>query len=168
MCGNYPEDRYLERLARGSPPRVRELLTEGDVLGMAVGITPACAGITTITSHPPAKPWDHPRVCGNYVFFGFGNKLARGSPPRVRELPLQARKEYIMARITPACAGITRLSRSVLSFIRDHPRVCGNYMVSPVLLPTITGSPPRVRELPDSSMQRCIKVRITPACAGIT
>ena len=91
-----------------------------------------------------------------------------GSPPRVRELLNIQAEAANLSGITPACAGITRLSRSVLSFIRDHPRVCGNYMVSPVLLPTITGSPPRVRELPDSSMQRCIKVRITPACAGIT
>ena len=47
MCGNYLNERLkiLERL--GSPPRVRELRVLNFNVNNFLGITPACAGITT-------------------------------------------------------------------------------------------------------------------------
>ena len=71
-------------------------------------------------------------------------------------------------RITPACAGRTRI---VLKFIfrkRDHPRVCGKDALQETEKDLMTGSPPRVREGPISIPVFNKFVRITPACAGRT
>ena len=71
-------------------------------------------------------------------------------------------------RITPACAGITDLHRSLWISVRDHPRVCGYYYSKNTSLLWCGGSPPRVRVLRDLDYLKEIEDRITPACAGIT
>ena len=130
-------------------------------------ITPACAGITYIESIAPDAGWDHPRVCGNYFFLRSTSRSCRdhprvcgnyckafssavitsGSPPRVRELLRIDFEETDFSGITPACAGITILTSFLKCLIRDHPRVCGNYVRDVPIFHKHTGSPPRVREL---------------------
>ena len=57
----------------------------GGLIGIAMRITPACAGTTSWMSPSVSTVMDHPRVCGNHhvrqVRYGFSS----GSPPRVRE-----------------------------------------------------------------------------------
>ena len=66
-------------------------------------------------------------MCGNYFARQQAAFGVPGSPPRVRELLLHRALEVLDSRITPACAGITLKSVSVVRVNRDHPRVCGNY-----------------------------------------
>ena len=69
----------------GSPPRVREKLevtAEGDKL---IGITPACAGKTSIKLTVKTCMRDHPRVCGKNDYHRGATFTLEGSPPRVRE-----------------------------------------------------------------------------------
>ena len=148
---NYPEDRYLERLARDHP--ACEVTHRRRCPGHGCRDHPRVR-ITTITSHPPAKPWDH-RVSGNYVFFGFGNKLAldhracanylyrqgrvhngQDHPACKRELRAYHGKCAIVYQGSPSRVRIAWLVRHYCQQLQDHP-ACA--------------------ELPDSSMQRCIK-----------
>ncbi len=50
-----------------------------------------------------------------------------------------------MTRITPACAGNTIIARAAAARFEDHPRVCGEYLISLPLRISCLGSPPRVR-----------------------
>ena len=91
-----------------------------------------------------------------------------GSPPRVRGKPDELIKSADKGRITPACAGKTKITIRVLTIGWDHPRVCGENIQ--VLYNTVSGSgsPPRVRGKLKSSKKKVDYVRITPACAGKT
>ena len=50
---------------------------------------------------------DHPRVCGKDVEYELEKLLKQGSPPRVRERQKLLTCRFLLARITPACAGKT-------------------------------------------------------------
>ena len=86
---------------------MRELRLDTVRIFVAVGITPACAGITAALRDGARREEDHPRVCGNYALPVPGWMMELGSPPRVRELPAIAVSCPASPRITPACAGIT-------------------------------------------------------------
>ena len=86
----------------------------------------------------------------------------------MREKPKILRRSPLMPRITPASAGKTSCNFNGYIFIRDHPRECGkNSFPEPPKLKD-TGSPPRVREKPKSSICCCRSSGITPASAGKT
>ena len=68
----------------GSPPRVRGKAVAGGKARRGDGITPACAGKSTIIRPPPQYPPDHPRVCGEKQTPCLERILKPGSPPRVR------------------------------------------------------------------------------------
>ena len=73
-----------------------------------------------------------------------------GSPPRVRE---KLQRFYFFKSalgITPACAGKTYPFPDWVLTARDHPRVCGKNMPEQSPVPSEPGSPPRVREKPES------------------
>ena len=53
---------------QGSPPRVRGKVTVPLICRVSVGITPACAGKSSITSFRLPLYQDHPRVCGEKSF----------------------------------------------------------------------------------------------------
>ena len=68
--------------------------------------------------------------------------------------------------ITPACAG----KRISIDYIEnspgDHPRVCGEKHVFPLVQDLGEGSPPRVRGKELEGGLKRGKAGITPACAG--
>ena len=70
--------------------------------------------------------------------------------------------------ITPACAGRTAQRAHLMSYIRDHPRVCGKNSSEYIGCPAATGSPPRVREEHTFARIDTGRCGITPACAGRT
>ena len=127
VCGNYWLIFDRIECFWGSPPRVRELLQFNANEVPPRGITPACAGITVADGPLPGWQQDHPRVCGNYFCVWDKGDFRAGSPPRVRELRVSYGSNGVTLRITPACAGITLASTTMLRWYRDHPRVCGNY-----------------------------------------
>ena len=107
VCGNhvYPSARLA--VLMGSPPRVREPLKPLMLARSVFRITPACAGTTIQQPHKRRRARDHPRVCGNHSASLVQYVLMTGSPPRVREPPVEDHVVAELQRITPACAGTT-------------------------------------------------------------
>ena len=90
----------------GSPLRVQEQQRAEERIERHTGITPACAGTTTIKSREELCIKDHPCVCRNNVGLWYELERACG--------------------ITPACAGTTSLFFFPFVSRRDHPCVCRN------------------------------------------
>ena len=133
-----------------------------------VRITPACAGKTLGRGSLYGRGWDHPRVCGeNFLLFVLW-VFPVGSPPRVRGKREIAEPVFIHPRITPACAGKTLEGIRCSWGNQDHPRVCGENVLTRFPARQRLGSPPRVRGKPSTIFGRESTLRITPACAGKT
>ena len=131
---------------RGSPPRVREKPILGITKSNVLGITPACAGKTHASISVDIIHWDHPRVCGKNWCPYWLEETFLGSPPRVREKLEHLGFAKHLGRITPACAGKTSIEWDITVDIGDHPRVCGKNLLFFLLVASVIGSPPRVRE----------------------
>ncbi len=149
MCG---ENKMANKKAwepRGSPPHVRGKLGE-PLDRLQIGrITPACAGKTICPSSRLTLSWDHPRMCGENQMVFTRTTLALGSPPHVRGKLLLLVSHTSKRRITPACAGKTRISSHGSIPTRDHPRMCGENQQIHSLFRRLMGSPPHVRGKPD-------------------
>ena len=105
VCGEKLGKRDLLGHGQGSPPRVRGkvgLICSG---GLAVGITPACAGKRRSRCLHRSARWDHPRVCGEKGDKANGGVCTEGSPPRVRGKGEGVPDIRSIPGITPACAG---------------------------------------------------------------
>ena len=166
VCGEKGHPFLIPTAPPGSPPRVRgkaePLAVDGDI----TGITPACAGKRVFPgTHIPAV-WDHPRVCGEKQVQLPGLQPFKGSPPRVRGKAVPAPMLLTSAGITPACAGKSDSRRSQSCARRDHPRVCGEKLLSSTASCRQTGSPPRVRGKGGNGNVQIAQAGITPACAG--
>ena len=91
-----------------------------------------------------------------------------GSPPLTRELHVPGIDIEMGDRITPAYAGTTKMYLPIGSFLKDHPRLRGNYIIEHLFSARDRGSPPLTRELPTITELFCFSPRITPAYAGTT
>ena len=151
-------------------------------------ITPACAGTTVYTYVNNECVVDHPRLCGDYLDALEMAVSYWGSPPLVRGLLTLSTPARLAPGITPACAGTTLWGAIIMTVIKDHPRLCGDYNLtengilvfigSPPLvrgyeivqntLDHAWGSPPLVRGLHRYPMLINAIMGITPACAGTT
>ena len=69
--------------------------------------------------------WDHPRRCGEKRKRGRVCRVCVGSPPQVRGKGLHLSLYPADGRITPAGAGKRLYPCCLASFLRDHPRRCG-------------------------------------------
>ena len=172
----------------GSSPRVRGTLWRVVCYVRGRGIIPACAGNTTECSREYRDTRDHPRVCGEHGHFSHMTCPSVGSSPRVRGTQIQHASHGRIHRIIPACAGNTGgsgwcsrrrwdhprvcgntlLSTARLRPKRDHPRVCGEHEVMQGVLKVAQGSSPRVRGTPARYRRRSSRPGIIPACAGNT
>mgnify|MGYP006878945930 CR=1 FL=1 len=137
-------------------------------VSIIIGITPACAGKTDVMRSTLNTIRDHPRVCGKNLLSVSVRSTILGSPPRVREKHIVNQVCHFRTRITPACAGKTTFSAFAFMIPRDHPRVCGKNSANLSGQLANLGSPPRVREKLFVTFVLCLKLRITPACAGKT
>ena len=108
-------------------------------------ITPACAGRSLSCARATILIWDHPRVCGEKAVQLICRAPCGGSPPRVRGEGEGAALRIKYARITPACAGRSDLNGLAEVVLKDHPRVCGEKLVTGDEMEIESGSPPRVR-----------------------
>ena len=86
-------------------------------------------------------------MCGKYTDSFLNNINNIGSPPHVREVPKVEWKELRKFRITPACAGSTKLLLICANRFEDHPRMCGKYYFLFFSFSHLLGSPPHVREV---------------------
>ena len=64
-------------------------------------------------------------MCGEKVLWLFVIELIKGSPPRVRGKGDIKAAEGVLRRITPACAGKSKVTKFLHNVLQDHPRVCG-------------------------------------------
>ena len=94
--------------------------------------------------------------------------MGTGSPPLARGILLIFSSYAVKPRITPACAGNTGHEMQLNSHYLDHPRLRGEYQVTPSMLFADLGSPPLARGILQSVAATYLSVRITPACAGNT
>ena len=106
-CGKHERPSAPSSEWQGSPPRLRETLLVTSLTGQDRGITPAPAGNTVPSHHAAAVRRDHPRACGKHRRDNMSGREKPGSPPRLRETPVQPRRIGNRDRITPAPAGNT-------------------------------------------------------------
>ena len=145
MCGEQGSSSTARMRLTGSSPRVRGTVIARAESPRPCGIIPACAGNRwhRVRSSFPGR--DHPRVCGEQLFFSISVTLPQGSSPRVRGTGQYRVFPTVLSGIIPACAGNRRLPRPHDATRKDHPRVCGEqlaFLSSRSLWP---GSSPRVR-----------------------
>ena len=93
-------------------------------------------------------------------------RLPLRSPPRMRGKGIADVEARAAVGITPACAGKSELPRFFLRCPWDHPRVCGEKMVSMIPHRRSRGSPPRVRGKVIAEAGHHQIGGITPAYAG--
>ena len=148
VCGENAKTGYPWKASEGSPPRVRGKHARQVDGNSSPGITPACAGKTTIRTAIELQDKDHPRVCGENYYRQCRLRRHRGSPPRVRGKHRLRPLTRQTARITPACAGKTSALLLPLCPLEDHPRVCGENRNLASAATLALGSPPRVRGKP--------------------
>ena len=112
------------------------------------------------------KSQDHPRVCGEEHHPTPSSAAPRGSPPRMRGRAGCGQDAIHTQGITPAYAG-KRVCSSELAIARwDHPRVCGEELIPPLLGFGLMGSPPRMRGRAPFRISLYRVPGITPAYAG--
>ena len=99
----------------------------GTMMPMSVGIIPAYAGNTMSANDLPINFRDHPRVCGEHVFFADIDDFYMGSSPRMRGTPYLSEEFATLPGIIPAYAGNTHVLERTYNSCRDHPRVCGEH-----------------------------------------
>ena len=127
-------------LARGLPPRLREVACGG-------GIIPARAGFTADAATTPPSQTDHPRSRGVYADPFRVGLWPVGSSPLARGLLQRDRSRNVESRIIPARAGFTRSRRTGPASSRDHPRSRGVYFSMRRVFPFAAGSSPLARGL---------------------
>ena len=110
---------------KGSPPRMRGKGRRWPESVAANGITPAYAGKS---------------LCGLCLC-----RSRLGSPPRMRGKERLAKNQRSVHGITPAYAGKRKVCDGSRHETRDHPRVCGEKIISMLKASFGAGSPPRMR-----------------------
>ena len=173
----------------GSPPLARGIQSVMLEPSPPRRITPACAGNTKrsmvellfcMGSPPLARgippcfpqraPWsgDHPRLRGEYSKKPTAQTSGLGSPPLARGILKILIAVFLTIGITPACAGNTTVVIFCKVYIRDHPRLRGEYCGIIKHIPLSLGSPPLARGIHIHSTRNFPTPGITPACAGNT
>ena len=131
-------------------------------------IIPAYAGSTWRGRLARRRTRDHPRVCGEHDQWGSLTEHRMGSSPRMRgaQGPKNGRRKP--PGIIPAYAGSTPRTSSSASRTGDHPRVCGEHVVSFRSHPRRVGSSPRMRGALLARESPRVQAGIIPAYAGST
>ena len=94
------------------------------------GITPAYAGKSKRYERYSNALKDHPRLCGEKCCCMWCCKSGTGSPPPMRGKGSRLFTLGIRAGITPAYAGKSTGGGVQLQKIWDHPRLCGEKLMS--------------------------------------
>ena len=132
MRGEYNDWNTDKATEQGSPPLARGIplyLSDED---KEMGITPACAGNTTMEATLQLGIRDHPRLRGEYIVVTNKRNIFLGSPPLARGILVGNERSKLYSGITPACAGNTEIYENDGYYDKDHPRLRGEY--SPALI----------------------------------
>ena len=152
----------------GSSPRMRGTPPVNDGHNRRIGIIPAYAGNTSRRIRSSFVRWDHPRVCGEHTLPARKESSSPGSSPRMRGTQ-RIHVDFPLAEgIIPAYAGNTLKCATMYTWVRDHPRVCGEHAHRNDNGTNDMGSSPRMRGThPDIFV--CADTKgIIPAYAGNT
>ena len=145
VCGEKRQNLGPHTARKGSPPRMRGKVNQYVHDELRLGITPACAGKRRQPVHRATPRQDHPRVCGEKFFLLCCCAILKGSPPRMRGKERLAKNQRSVHGITPAYAGKRKVCDGSRHETRDHPRVCGEKIISMLKASFGAGSPPRMR-----------------------
>ena len=150
----------------GSPPLARGKVKADAEIEAHFGITPACAGKSSL-SRTAAKRWkDHPRLRGEKLPPAGALPGSGGSPPLARgKAKIDAALEDGV-RITPACAGKSLQTIALNLLLENHPRLRGEKSHRDLAVLARTGSPPLARGKVQLGIGLVLADGITPACAG--
>ena len=152
----------------GSSPRMRGTPIIFAKKYVGFGIIPAHAGNTSAPRAASPTRWDHPRACGEHGDLRYLLVGMLGSSPRMRGTRGYNRQGDRRGGIIPAHAGNTAGFMSKGTYLRDHPRACGEHLMLGITLAVVRGSSPRMRgtllQLPDIPSNG----GIIPAHAGNT
>ena len=152
-CGENFDGHDVAKIIVGSPPHMRGKLFRHLVTLCHHRITPAHAGKTLYCFEISPCKTDHPRTCGENVNHSFSLFRRGGSPPHMRGKRRFCGAPASIQRITPAHAGKTKALIAFSTTPTDHPRTCGENLVSTHSSVRIFGSPPHMRGKP-SFMQK--------------
>ena len=125
VCGEKGQPVPAAGLSEGSPPRMRGKVKKTQKGIQSAGITPACAGKSLSAALMSARSGDHPRMCGEKLYWLPVRSCCGGSPPHVRGKALLTQCRSAGVGITPACAGKSFAPLAVWFIFGDHPRMCG-------------------------------------------
>ena len=166
LCGEKCAEPSIVVTIQGSPPPMRGKVVRAIPDILRKRITPAYAGKSANVTLAGSSGWDHPRLCGEKYEPGIEKSLNLGSPPPMRGKDEENAVIGSCNGITPAYAGKSQESESLISRTRDHPRLCGEKKEDTKMTVTKIGSPPPMRGKGSVVRVLSLTVRITPAYAG--
>ena len=168
LCGDHTGGTRYYCPRPGSPPLMRGPRSNEDKVPCDSRITPAYAGTTVLARVLTTGNKDHPRLCGDHMYTTRYIRRREGSPPLMRGPPGAGITSGKRARITPAYAGTTLLTKGIYLHMKDHPRLCGDHLNYHFRFQKMEGSPPLMRGPPVIDGENSTQEGITPAYAGTT
>ena len=152
----------------GSSPLTRGKLSEMQDAGYQWRLIPAHAGKTNQVIGRYGTVWAHPRSRGENVFEVSDGHAHGGSSPLTRGKPTQRKSSCSRARLIPAHAGKTTLSRTRNLMTEAHPRSRGENEAALAQVGIGCGSSPLTRGKRLFPALESIWTRLIPAHAGKT
>ena len=107
-------------------------------------------------------------MCGEHADDFLVQFRTMGSSPHVRGAPWWPDGIPLRPGIIPACAGSTQSRCGDFTCSWDHPRMCGEHMLTGLVCWVISGSSPHVRGARWGFLCVVFLCGIIPACAGST
>lgn len=147
---------------------MRGILTRKAYTSQKRRIIPACAGNTLSILCALSNRSNHPRLRGEYVAYALQRDIPWGSSPLARGILNRCVCKSYISRIIPACAGNTKSDKYCQNLYWDHPRLCGEYLLSPSIWCVMLGSSSLVRGIRGRNGTKGLLDRIIPACVGNT
>ena len=133
---------------------------------LCIRITPAYAGKRSQYKNMKQMCKDHPRLCGEKSTLSCIVEFSLGSPPPMRGKVGYRSRNFLTFRITPAYAGKRFRRQRGSKIYKDHPRLCGEKLITSGNSGMGIGSPPPMRGKEFTNGGRAKSVGITPAYAG--
>ena len=152
----------------GSSPHTRGTRCQSLFQLLEFRIIPAYAGYTLAIAAVIVEQRDHPRIRGVHMGGHFISSELVGSSPHTRGTLGQPFRKAIIVRIIPAYAGYTSEYVTIVSTIKDHPRIRGVHCGRTCRTHGRTGSSPHTRGTLPSAQPVARRYGIIPAYAGYT
>ena len=165
-CGELPPGWVTAEINVGSSPRMRGTHVPTIVIVGGHRIIPAHAGNSPMDARTGYQATDHPRACGELPTTPPMTLPAFGSSPRMRGTHASPRRDRGPLRIIPAHAGNSQSESKTPAFLTDHPRACGELVLTRERIERHAGSSPRMRGTHLLGFKLHLVRRIIPAHAG--